>query len=96
MCSFPSLSSALEFVYDHQQVPAVKSLIANGFVFVVIVIQHFLITCNSNRIEKKSHILQPRTAIIVSTPRRHKKKHLSRNLNSASFWVFWSFTLLLF
>ena len=37
MCSFPSLSSALEFVCDHQQVPAMKSLIANGFVFVVIV-----------------------------------------------------------
>ena len=53
MCSFPSLSSALEFVCDHQQVSAMKSLIANGFVFVVIVIQPCLITCNSNRIEKK-------------------------------------------
>ena len=61
MCSFPSLSSALEFVCDHQQVPAMKSLIANGFVFVVIVIQPFLITCNSNRIEKEYHIVQPRT-----------------------------------
>ena len=58
MCSFPSLSSALEFVCHHQQVPAMKSPIANGFVFVVIVIQPFLIT---NRIEKKSHIVQPRT-----------------------------------
>ena len=37
MCSFLSLSSAMEFVCDHQQVPAMKSLIANGFVFVVIV-----------------------------------------------------------
>ena len=61
MCSFPSLSSALEFVCNHQQVLAMKSLIANGFVFVVIVIQPFPITCNSNRIEKKSHIVQPRT-----------------------------------
>ena len=59
MCPF--LSSAFEFVCDHQQVPAIKSLIVNGFVFVVIVIQPFLITCNSNRMEKKSHIVQPRT-----------------------------------
>ena len=60
MCSFPSLSSALEFVCDHQQVPAMKALIANVFVFVVIVIQPFLITCNSNCIEKKSHIVVDR------------------------------------
>ena len=38
-----------------------ESLIPNGFVFVIIVIQPFLITCNSNRIEKRSHIVQPRT-----------------------------------
>ena len=61
MCSFPGMSSALEFVCDHQQVPAMKSLVANGIVFVVIVMPPFLITCNSNRIEKKSHIVQPRT-----------------------------------
>ena len=36
ICSVPSLSSALEFVCDHQQVPAMKSLIAKGFIFVVI------------------------------------------------------------
>ena len=86
MCSFPSLSSALEFVCDHQQVPAMKSLIANGFVFVVIVIQPFLITCNSNRIEKKSHIVQPRTdhnSFHTSTT----KKIMSRNLNSDPFWA---------
>ena len=72
MCFFPSLSSALEFVCDHQQVPAMKSLIANGFVFVVIVIQPFLITCNSNRIEKRSHIVQPRTVreILISGGRQ--------------------------
>ena len=35
--SVPSLSSVLEFVCDYQQAPATKSLIANGFVFVVIV-----------------------------------------------------------
>ena len=64
MCSFLNLSSALEFVCDHQQVPAMKSLTANGFVFIVIVIQPLLmdlITCNSNRIKKKSPIVQPRT-----------------------------------
>ena len=29
-CSVPNLSSVLEFVCDHQQAPAMKSLIANG------------------------------------------------------------------
>ena len=37
ICSVPSLISAVEFVCDHQQLPSMKSLIANGFVFVVIV-----------------------------------------------------------
>ena len=80
MCSFPlSLSSALEFVHDHQQVPAMKSLIANGFVFVVIVIQPFLITCNSNCIEKLNPILcNLEQTITVSTPRRQKKTSVTK------------------
>ena len=80
MCSFPSLSSAIEFVCDHQQVPAVKYLIANGFVFVVIVIQPFLITCNSSRIEKKFHIVRPRTVreIPISGGRQSHCCHRSK------------------
>ena len=35
MCSVPSLSTALEFVCDHQQALAMEEL-ANGFVFIVL------------------------------------------------------------
>ena len=62
--------------------PCNEISIANGFVFVVIVIQPFLITCNSNRIEKKSHIMQPRTDHYSFHTSTTQKKHLSRNLNS--------------
>ena len=31
ICSVPNLSSVVEFVCDHQQAPAMKSLIANGY-----------------------------------------------------------------